>query len=405
MSIWESSIKTEFASLYLLHVELAKKIKNSNRALKLTRSDLEWLKREQFLEFSIRKMINGKTKWYKIEPVNVIGAGSVKKAIEEANLRAKTIVKEIKAGVYKSKDNHCPTLLEAWTEYSNKKVSAGKMTENYFKSKNSYFNKHFKKYLHTPLLDITPENIQSIVDGMYKNGYKTPNGKHKKYAFATVLEIRKGFSILFEESEFIAVNPMKKVMFKEFDNERSFELDKDKEKLFFNKLTTYPNLKFRAIFLMLLTGRRVNEVLGLTWDRVSLENKEMKLPKRDKFGDRTHKGKESISFVLPDEVIKIISNFEHRSGFVFRSDKDFNKKIDNFRKRWSTILKECNIEDITRHDLRHWIGGFIVNHGGTLEEAAATLGQKSVRSSARYSKVKKETASKKVTEFHKFFKN
>ena len=52
------------------------------------------------------------------------------------------------------------------------------------------------------------------------------------------------------------------------------------------------------------------------------------------------------------------------------------------------------------HDIRHLIGGVLVNSGATLEEIAAVLGHSSTNVTKRYSNVKKETASKAVNRFH-----
>lgn len=94
------------------------------------------------------------------------------------------------------------------------------------------------------------------------------------------------------------------------------------------------------------TGWRKNEILSLTWDRVDLKERSVKLTP-----DQT-KNKNARSIYLDDELLKLLKIQRMRRGrckFVFHRN---GKKISNFIKAWKNACEEVGLEGKLFHDFR-----------------------------------------------------
>jgi len=353
------------------------------------------LKDEPYLHFAMKLRINGRLERKNLTPVKMLGR-TVKNSIEIANREKEEIREKIKSGHYAQEPEM--TFGKFWQHYTETSVSAGKMTENYKQNKGYMYSKWLKKPIgNKKFSQITTGMLQSIVNKMIKEGL----------APSTADDIRKVFSKLFKmaiKKRWIEESPMDDVIFPEYDNKRDFTLSPEQSALLYHAMVTYPEVKFRAIFMMMLEGRRKDEILALTWDRVDTEQK------RIYFGYDEHKGKENLSFELSDDLMQILLSLEEpHTGYVFKNPRptkaNNNKpggKIGDFRKRWKGILKSIGLEneDITPHDCRHWIGNTVVSSGGTLEEVAAILGHGDTRASKRYANVDKTAIRKSLDKVH-----
>lgn len=361
----------------------------------ITSKEYPKLKDDPYLHFSMKLRINNRLERKNLTSIKMVGR-TVRAAIDLANKEKEEIREKIKSGHYAEEPEQ--TFDKFWTDYTETSVAAGKMTASYKKNKGYLYNKWLKKPIgNKKFSQITTHMLQTVVNKMLKEGL----------APSTADDIRKVFSKIFKmaiKKRWIDESPMDDVIFPEYDNKRDFTLSPEQSALLYHTMVTYPEIKFRAIFMMMLEGRRKDEILALTWDRVDVKQKLIY------FGYDEHKGKENLSFELSDDLMQILLSLEEpHTGYVFKNPRptkaNNNKpggKIGDFRKRWKGILKDIGLEneDITPHDCRHWIGNSVVSSGGTLEEVAAILGQGDTRSSKRYANVNKSAIRKSLDKVH-----
>ncbi len=381
-----------FSGLYLRDVDT---VLDTKKVSSIDSKLYPKFKDESYLHFAMKLRINNRLERKNLTSIKMVGR-TVKVAIVLANKEKEEIREKIKSGHYAEEPEM--SFDKFWTSYTETSVAAGKMTANYKKNKGYLYNKWLKKPIgNKKFSQITTHMLQTVVNKMLKEG-KAPS---------TADDIRKVFSTLFKmaiKKRWIDESPMEDVIFPEYDNKRDFTLSPEQSALLYKTMTNYPETKFRAIFMLMLEGRRKEEILELTWDRVKLSQGLIYFPYDE------HKGKVNLSFKLSEDLIQILKELEEpHNGHVFKNPRPTKAngdkpggKIGDFRKRWQGILKSIGLEneDIKPHDCRHWLGNTVVSSGGTLEEVAAILGHGDTRASKRYANVNKGAIRKSLDKVH-----
>ncbi len=129
-----------------------------------------------------------------------------------------------------------------------------------------------------------------------------------------------------------------------------------------------------AIALLILTGCRVSEVLGLQWGDV----KGNRLLLRDsKTGPRT--------VWLGDEARELIQSLPRASNnpWLFWNWR-FHKPVKSITHIWDHYRRELRFKDVRLHDLRHTFASHAVMGKENLQIIGRLLGHTSVKSTARY---------------------
>lgn len=362
----------------------------------LFEDDYKKFNKEEYLYFVVVFKVYKRRYVKVLEPIRKVGR-NVETVIDEARKVKEKLQVEAKHGKY---IDYIPTFEEMWQEYADEKIYMMEMTEKYKINNTLLYGKHMKKYIGNKRIDhIKADDFKGIRDRMIKQGL----------ADSTVAQVPKVFGVLFKEAiikGYITESPLDNVKYRKIKNARKFTLkDEDALKLY-KTLMNYPDIKYRGIWMFLLEGRRKNEVLALTWDRVDLKAGIYE------YGPLENKSGDDKEYILPQHIIDLLKQFpEPHEGLVFKSsrkakDGTVGNKIDNFRKRWKGILKSLDInENVVPHDIRHWIGTVAVNAGIPLEHISFVLGQSGDEIAKRYSRVKSIIADKAVRQVHELIKN
>ena len=150
-----------------------------------------------------------------------------------------------------------------------------------------------------------------------------------------------------------------------------------------NQKTVFSSVATDAIRMLIFTGCRLREVLGLTWQEVALERGLLFLSD-SKTGAR--------AVVLNQQAMDILMR-QYRSGpFVFPSDipklTDDGELIDrslaDLKKPWAAIRRHAGLEDVRLHDLRHSFASVGASAGMGLPIVGALLGHKQAATTERY---------------------
>lgn len=130
------------------------------------------------------------------------------------------------------------------------------------------------------------------------------------------------------------------------------------------------------IRLLLLTGCRKNEVIGLQWvevdgDRLFLQNAKM--------GPRT--------VFLNAEAQVIIAGQPRCGPFVFPSKVDPSASRSSELSLWRKVRRTANLKNVRLHDLRHTFASHAVMAGVPLPVLSRLLGHAQLRMTLRYAHV------------------
>ena len=135
-----------------------------------------------------------------------------------------------------------------------------------------------------------------------------------------------------------------------------------------------------AIRLLLLTGARRGEVLGMGWEDVE-DGTWSKPPS-------STKQKEHHEIPLSAPALQLLSDIRKRqrprAPFVFPGDGATGHRVE-LKKDWALITKAAGIEGLRIHDLRHSYASQLVSGGASLPLIGALLGHANPSTTARYS--------------------
>lgn len=133
-----------------------------------------------------------------------------------------------------------------------------------------------------------------------------------------------------------------------------------------------------AIRLLLFTGCRLREILGLEWQHVDLDRGLLFLPD-SKTGRKT--------IVLNAPAMAVLASLPHIGRYVIAGaaagSKDEKPRAD-LRRPWETICRRAGIRGVRIHDLRHTHASIAAAGGLGLPVIGKLLGHKQAATTARY---------------------
>lgn len=170
-------------------------------------------------------------------------------------------------------------------------------------------------------------------------------------------------------------NPVKKVEKPRENEGRVPELSPEEEKRLLLDCT--PGIR-PIVKLALYTGLRQGEILGLTWDKVDLENCQVYLDKT-----KTGKPRHVRLCRTAMEVLASLNNGQDE-GHMFINPKTGRPYTKSIKSSFDRATKRAGIEGLTFHDLRHVFASRLRRRGASLSDIAEALGHKGVTMTLRY---------------------
>jgi len=131
-----------------------------------------------------------------------------------------------------------------------------------------------------------------------------------------------------------------------------------------------------AVKLLIFTGARLGEILGLQWTWVDFERGEARLPD-SKTGAKT--------LQLPPPALAVLASLprEKDSPFVIPGQRK-DKPLVNLEKPWRYIRDAAGLPGLRIHDLRHAFASVGASSGMGLPIIGAILGHTQAQTTARY---------------------
>lgn len=260
----------------------------------------------------------------------------------------------------------------------------------------------------------TYKNLKSHKTAYYEKIFKGKDVREVEYIFlqlfinklleqkkpATVEKIANGLKTFFRylhEEGILTKNITSKIHLPKYDNKKYFILPSHKVKKLVNYIKSIEHKQYKAIFMFLLHGRRVSEVLNLKWEYIDIENNRYTIDYKYSKNRKTH------YFSLEDFLIEAINKLDKKGIYLFENCRTKKPLTYTTVFRQMKLLKEeCEIKKMTIHDFRHLIGYLGINNGYNLELIGAILGHSNIQSTQRYSFL---TMKKTQRGYRELFKN
>ena len=131
-----------------------------------------------------------------------------------------------------------------------------------------------------------------------------------------------------------------------------------------------------AIKLLVFTGARLGEVLGLRWEWIDFERGEARLPDSKTGAKTIHLPPPALAVLA--ELPRVESNPHAIVGGVAGAP------LVNLQKPWRAIRKAARLEDVRLHDLRHAFASIAVSSGMGLPIIGKMLGHTQAQTTQRY---------------------
>jgi integrase len=149
----------------------------------------------------------------------------------------------------------------------------------------------------------------------------------------------------------------------------------------------------QALTIILMTGSRRSEVLGMEWAEVDLDAGTWLKP-----ASRTKRRKSHpIPLIEPVKEILIDGRREQEawakrynrpaSRFVFPTNGRRDQPVREIKSAWATVCRRAGLTDFRLHDLRHAFASYFASKGVGLPLIGRMLGHSQIATTARYSHV------------------
>ena len=131
-----------------------------------------------------------------------------------------------------------------------------------------------------------------------------------------------------------------------------------------------------AIRLLLFTGARLGEILGLRWEHVDIERACLRLPD-------SKTGQKVLYLNAPAQEVLVELPRLQGNPFVVCGEREGSHLV-NLQKPWRRIRARAELNDVRLHDLRHSFASFGAAGGLSLPMIGKLLGHASAVTTERY---------------------
>ena len=185
-----------------------------------------------------------------------------------------------------------------------------------------------------------------------------------------------------------STDPIDFVEFPKFDNRRYFTINVELQKKYIRAILDFDEPIYRDIFLFLLHGRRLREVLDLKWQYIDLNDGILYLPAK------RNKSRKNLSFQLTDRLIDALRKYQADaidregtpfiSGYVF-VNPDTGTHFNDLRRPWKRLLDKAGLPKIRIHDIRHLVATYAINELELpIEKVSHALGHSDIKVTQGY---------------------
>lgn len=211
----------------------------------------------------------------------------------------------------------------------------------------------------------------------YYKKHVSPKFGHCPVHTITYPEFQKFFNFMLSDKSPEILGELKKLMRNVYDEAYSLGMSEEYLQRVYRAILSYEEPVYRAMFMFVLQGRQLDEVLSICWEEVDFEGGKYTILSG-------RKGEGGISYEMSFRLYRVLrdhaSGQEVLRGRVFPSPGN-GKKFKNIGKAWRAILENAGIEQPMRLDDMHDMIGFYATNFLQLpgEKVSSALGRTDIK--------------------------
>lgn len=296
---------------------------------------------------------------------------------------------------YKDEISHSATLGDVAKmtvdDYFKRVDAVSKRGEEYRRKLALYYERHIKDAVGALLIkDVTPAHITALMTDLKAKGLAPST---RKKALECLVPV---FKMALDE-EVIGKSPIKKMHLIKRDSKKEKKVilkAEEKYRKVYRQifLTLHHNPKIRALVLLCFHGRRKTEAARLKWEDVDLEGRTYVVrAANSKVG-------QDMTFTLPDDVARILESLERVSEYIFWSEHNPSKPVDDIRHHVYKLRDDTGIPELTLHWMRNLAVSALSSMGVSALELSTMLGHTDPNTLRQYLTMQREVTTRKINE-------
>ena len=256
---------------------------------------------------------------------------------------------------------------------------------------------------HLKIRDIRPDYLNRFYSDLGKDGANKRGGKLSN---KTILEHHRLIHTVLEQAVkegLIPFNPADRVELPKAERKEVNYFQAEEVKAIAEALQTEP-IKWQTLtHLLLITGARRGEILGLKWNCIDFENNQLHIcnnilytPDRGIYEDTPKTARSNRFITVPDETIDLLKKYRlwqnqerlrlgeyyEYSGYVFTQDNGKPIHPDSVTDWLNKFSKRHNLPHINPHAFRHTMASMLYYNGVDSVSISKRLGHAQVSTTA-----------------------
>lgn len=254
-------------------------------------------------------------------------------------------------------------------------------------------NNHAKP-LHDKYMDeITISDIQSIISELTQTRAPATVSVFGRTIRVFLRDLKAPVVLEWEKLKFPEVDNIKKYTLKLEDTKKIIACMRNYSGTTVNNETFYVFEEIRNIFAFLLTGRRINEVIGLKYSDINFEDRTYTIP------SSRAKGKAELKFNIDDNLLEVIHS-QARINNINLTKELPNKVLFDYcretpRYHFQNLLVSMGLPKLRLHDIRHMLASTLIQNKVPIADVSVMLGHSSIKTTEqRYANKSADQASR-----------
>lgn len=242
-------------------------------------------------------------------------------------------------------------------------------------------NNHSKPLHDKNITDIKIDDIQAIVSELSKTKAPATVQLFERTLRVFLKDLKAPVTLEWSDLKLPEVDNLKKYTLKLDDTKKIIACMRGYSGTTVDGETFYVFEEIKNIFTFLLTGRRINEVLGLKYTDIDFEERTFTIP------PTRAKGKLELKFNIDDNLLQAIQSQARINNIDLNKELPHKILFDYCREtpryHFQKLLTSMGLPKLRLHDIRHMLASTLIQNEVAIADVSVMLGHSSIKTTEK----------------------